>query len=182
MMCTELNDRILWFDGTMSVKPTDYLKYASKSDASKVYVTSTNDDIDQFNSMAVGDDQILVKTKMLPLNKKWNIPDEYKNLNVFNYIIQKFEQTAKTDELSDSEYFDRLDRLAVEYKHFTRSKLNQLLRTLIYVINTFEREDVVWGPGRGSSVSSYLLYVIGIHDVDSVRFGLNITDFLRDIE
>ncbi|MFY0658081.1 MAG: hypothetical protein JXR12_15190 [Neptunomonas phycophila] len=181
-MKTKLADRTLWFDGTMSVKPNKYLDYASKVEAGKLFVTEINDEIEQFNTMAVGDEQILTKTQMLPYSKKWNIPAEYKELNVFEYIVQKFEKTAELDDLSEDEFDERLTRLTAEYKHFQKKKLVPLLRTLIYVINTFEREKVVWGPGRGSSVSSYLLYVIGVHDVDSVLFGLNITDFLRDIE
>lgn len=181
-MKTELADRTLWFDGTISVKPNNYLNFASKVEAGKLFVTELNDDIEQFNMMAVGDDVIDIKTQMLPLDKKWNIPSDYRELNVFEYIAQKFEKVAEQDELSDDEFDERLARLTTEFKHFKKKKLIPLLRTLIYVINTFEREKVVWGPGRGSSVSSYLLYVIGVHDVDSVLFGLDITDFLRDIE
>jgi DNA polymerase III alpha subunit len=38
----------------------------------------------------------------------------------------------------------------------------------------------VWGIGRGSSVSSYVLYVLGVHDVDSYAYDLDIGDFLHD--
>jgi len=33
--------------------------------------------------------------------------------------------------------------------------------------------------GRGSSVSSYILYLIGIHRVDSLRYGFSISDYLK---
>ena len=181
-MNTQLPDRTLWFDGTISVKPSRFLEYASKVDSSKLFVDEITPDIKQYNSMAVGDDRISIKTQMLPLNKQWNIPLEYKNINVLDYIVDKFEKVAVQDGLSDSEADERLTRVVTEYSHFSKRKLVPLLRTLIYVINTFERKKIVWGPGRGSSVSSYLLYVMGVHDVDSVLFGLNITDFLRDIE
>lgn len=180
-MNTELADRMVWFDGTISVKPNQILDFTGKVKSENLFVTELTDDIRQYNKMAV-DKPIEVKSQMLPLNKKWNIPDEYRSLDVFDFVAKKFEQVAENDELSEEEFNDRLERLAIEYKHFKKRKLIPLLRTLIYVINTFEREKVVWGPGRGSSVSSYLLYVIGVHDVDSVFFGLNITDFLRDIE
>ena len=39
---------------------------------------------------------------------------------------------------------------------------------------------IVWGVGRGSSVSSYILYLLGVHKVNSIKYGLNITDFLID--
>lgn len=181
MMNTELADRTVWFDGTISVKPNRILDFAGKVKPENLFVTELTDDIRQYNKMAV-DAPIEVKTQMLPFDKRWAIPDEYSSLDVFAFVVNKFEQVAENDELSDDEFDERIERLAIEYKHFKKRKLIPLLRTLIYVINTFEHEKVVWGPGRGSSVSSYLLYVIGVHDVDSVFFGLNITDFLRDIE
>ena len=38
---------------------------------------------------------------------------------------------------------------------------------------------VIWGVGRGSSVASYVLYLIGIHKVDSMYYDLPINEFLR---
>ena len=60
--------------------------------------------------------------------------------------------------------------------------LIDILRTLIFVINTLIENNIVWGVGRGSSVSSYVLYLIGVHDVDSFQYGLNIEEFLRTEE
>jgi DNA polymerase III alpha subunit len=40
-------------------------------------------------------------------------------------------------------------------------------------------KDIVWGVGRGSSVASYVLYLIGVHKIDSLFFDLDIEDFLR---
>ncbi len=39
--------------------------------------------------------------------------------------------------------------------------------------------EVIWGVGRGSSVASYVLYLIGIHKVDSMYYDLPINEFLR---
>jgi DNA polymerase III alpha subunit len=54
-----------------------------------------------------------------------------------------------------------------------------ILRAITYVINTLQDKNIVWGVGRGSSVSSYVLYILGVHDVDSVKYNLDIADFLR---
>ena len=181
-MKTVLNNREVWFDGSVSVKPTQVLDYVSKVPSGKLHVTKLNDDVIGYNNMVASKEELNVKSELGILDRKWNLPQEYNEINVFQYIIDKFEKTAIQDELSDSEFDERLTRVSTEYKHFKKKKLIPLLRTLIYVINTFERKKIVWGPGRGSSVSSYMLYVLGVHDVDSVLFGLNITDFLRDIE
>jgi DNA polymerase III alpha subunit len=39
--------------------------------------------------------------------------------------------------------------------------------------------NIVWGVGRGSSVSSYVLYLLGVHRVNSLYYDLDIHEFLR---
>ena len=48
-----------------------------------------------------------------------------------------------------------------------------------YIIDTLRENNIVWGVGRGSSVSSYMLYLIGVHKVDSIKYNLNINEFIR---
>jgi DNA polymerase III alpha subunit len=55
-----------------------------------------------------------------------------------------------------------------------------LLRTLIFIVDRMKAQRVVWGVGRGSSCSSYLLYLIGLHNVDPVKYDVSIRDFIRD--
>jgi DNA polymerase III alpha subunit len=40
--------------------------------------------------------------------------------------------------------------------------------------------DIIWGVGRGSSVASYVLYIIGIHRINSIQYDLDYKEFLRD--
>ena len=39
--------------------------------------------------------------------------------------------------------------------------------------------NVVIGLGRGSSVSSFVLYKLGIHKVNSMFYDLDVEEFLR---
>ena len=39
--------------------------------------------------------------------------------------------------------------------------------------------NIVWGVGRGSSVASYVLFLIGIHKVNSLKYNLDIKEFLK---
>jgi DNA polymerase III alpha subunit len=50
---------------------------------------------------------------------------------------------------------------------------------LIYIIDTMRKNNIVWGVGRGSSVASYILYLLGVHKVDSVKYNLHIEEFLK---
>jgi DNA polymerase III alpha subunit len=54
-----------------------------------------------------------------------------------------------------------------------------VLTTMKYVVDTLRANNIVWGVGRGSSVSSYVLYLIGIHKIDSVKYDLPIDEFFK---
>ena len=54
-----------------------------------------------------------------------------------------------------------------------------LLKYMVYLVDFMRENDIVWGVGRGSSVSSYVLYLIGVHKVDSVQFDLDYHEFMR---
>ena len=54
-----------------------------------------------------------------------------------------------------------------------------MLRILIYIIETMRKHKLVWGVGRGSSVASYVLYLLGVHKVNSLKHNLDIKEFLK---
>jgi hypothetical protein len=54
-----------------------------------------------------------------------------------------------------------------------------LLCYIKYMVDTFRANNIVWGLGRGSSVASYVLYLIGVHKIDSIYYDLPITEFLK---
>ena len=55
-----------------------------------------------------------------------------------------------------------------------------LLSYLKYLVDTMRENNIVWGVGRGSSVASYVLYLIGIHKIDSIKYNLDIHEFLKE--
>tara|TARA_B100001057_G_scaffold491080_1_gene580588 strand:+ start:2248 stop:2787 length:540 start_codon:yes stop_codon:yes gene_type:complete len=102
------------------------------------------------------------------LQSDWYMPDEYKNMDVIDHI----KVLAKTDE--------EKKRVDEELELYVKYSLLNVLRFLVYLIDTMRKNDIVWGVGRGSSVSSYVLYLLGVHKVDSIKYDLDITDFLKD--
>lgn len=102
------------------------------------------------------------------LQSDWYMPDEYKNINVTDYI----KSLATTDE--------EKQRVDEELQLYVKYNLLNVLKFLVYLISVMREHDIVWGVGRGSSVSSYVLYLLGVHKVDSIKYGLNINDFLKD--
>ncbi|PPD53417.1 MAG: hypothetical protein CTY12_04875 [Methylotenera sp.] len=98
--------------------------------------------------------------------------------DVYGYVMDKHMEL--TQGMSTHDITLRDERLAYELTKFQDMKLTGVLRAIIYIINTLTIRNQVWGVGRGSSVSSYVLYVIGAHDVDSFAYELDINDFLHE--
>ena len=98
----------------------------------------------------------------------WNIPDNYKNIDVGEFVKSKNKLNS-----------DQLKRIDSELKEFEKRNLTDLLRFLIYMVDVLRSNNIVYGVGRGSSVASYVLFLIGIHRIDSYKFNLDIKEFLK---
>lgn len=173
---TGLRDRILWFDGASSFKASDLQKTIQRYDIR--YVDDLTAEVQEYNKYVQKDQKIGVKTECAPLSRAWSLPQEYTSLNIIDYVFNKHDELVAG--MSPAEIEARERRLTVELLALDARNLNDVVRALIYVINTLTNHNVVWGVGRGSSVSSYVMYVIGVHDVDSYEYDLNIDDFLHD--
>lgn len=99
--------------------------------------------------------------------QNWFMPDKYKELDVVAYILDR--------PLSDSE----INRVEEELVAFHERGMFDLLRYMIYLVDAMRENNIVWGVGRGSSVASYVLYIIGIHRINSMQYKLDWREFLR---
>lgn len=186
-MKTVLNDRTLWYDGDSTVDEESIVRFLlSGKDISGLCVNEITAEIKRYNDLVPENKRIGVKEKVnTNFDTAWNIPDKYKTLDLEEYILDLFDSEMSVrgwvldDKQHDVEAKKRIERVAMEINLFKNNELYDLLRTIIYIINTLREKDVVWGVGRGSSVSSYILYLIGVHDVDSVEFELDISDFIH---
>ena len=50
---------------------------------------------------------------------------------------------------------------------------------MMYFVELMRENDVVMGVGRGSSVDSYVLYLLGVHKIDSIKYNLDYREFFR---
>jgi DNA polymerase III alpha subunit len=102
------------------------------------------------------------------LQSDWYMPSNYKNMDIEEHVRNLAKDTNEKI---------RVEEELILYKKFA---ILDVLRFLVYLIDTMRENKIVWGVGRGSSVSSYILYLLGVHKVNSIKYGLNITDFLKD--
>ncbi len=148
-------------------KPIDNLKVNDKRiDLYNTVISDLNIDWPEIKKLSKID--ISVKDYDTALQSDWYMPDEYKKLDVVSHI----KSLAKSDE--------EIKRVDTELELYVKYDLLNVLRFLVYLIKIMRDNNIVWGVGRGSSVSSYVLYLIGIHKVNSIKYGLDIGEFLKD--
>ena len=98
----------------------------------------------------------------------WFMPADYKELDIETWIL---EQCPPWD--------PQHARVTEELEAYKARNMLDLLRWLKYFVDTCEKEGIVWGIGRGSSVASYVLYLLGVHSIDSIKYNLDWREFLR---
>ncbi len=97
----------------------------------------------------------------------WLMPDLYKNLDIAEYVLGLCESEAA------------LQRVGEELLLYQARDLFDLLRYLKFLVDIMKQNNLIWGVGRGSSVASYVLYLLEIHRIDSLHYNLDIAEFLR---
>lgn len=99
--------------------------------------------------------------------QNWHMPQEYKTLDIAAHVLGLCGNEAE------------LQRCGAELMLFQERGLFDLLRYLKYLVDAMRANDIIWGVGRGSSVSSFVLYKLGVHRIDSLYYNLDVTEFLR---
>lgn len=134
-------------------------------------VAFAEDVVKQFNSNATDLELEPISTESL-ISKEFNIPQHYKEIDVEEYIRGLVPTSGDSAEAVKA-------RVEMELAEFKARNLYPILQLMIYIIDTMRKSNLVWGIGRGSSVASYVLYLIGVHKVDSVKYKLDIKEFLK---
>ena len=126
----------------------------------------------QFNQFAK---ELDIESLILEANwsQEFNIPQHYKEIDVEEYVKGLIHGVGGTD---NAEASQRVDTELALYK---ARNLYPILQLMIYIVDTMRKNNLVWGVGRGSSVASYVLFLIGIHKIDSIKYNLNIEEFLK---
>jgi len=97
----------------------------------------------------------------------WLMPEKYKDMDIAKFVLDQ----CKTEE--------ELQRAGKELLMFQDRDMFTLLKYLKYLVDTMKSHNILYGVGRGSSVSSFVLYIIGIHRINSLYYDLDIEEFLK---
>ena len=165
-MKTFLKDRILWWDGITQVTPDRLGEMLIKGmKPSDLAVTEMSEDVSRFNWLS--DILILEKDDIKDFQIEWKKND----IDLDRVVTDLIESEASEE---------RINRLVYEYSLFIENDLEDLLKTIIYIIQVLTENNVMWGVGRGSSCASYLLYRIGLHEVDPIKYDIPISEFFKE--
>jgi DNA polymerase III alpha subunit len=102
------------------------------------------------------------------LQSEWFMPNSYKQFDIEKFLIAQCpdKPEAKTRVIEELNKFKELGHL-------------NLLKFLHFLVTFMKENKIVWGVGRGSSVASYVLYLLGIHKIDSIQYRLDWKEFIR---
>jgi DNA polymerase III alpha subunit len=146
-----------------------------------------------------------IDTKLLPLSKTelskylqscklCNVDSKFQPLTEINLTVEDFDKICQNDWFITNEYteFDikswlleqcqtdeEYQRILLEIEEFEKFKMMFILNLSKFLVDTFRKNQIVWGVGRGSSVASYCLYLIGLHKINSIKYNLDINEFLK---
>jgi DNA polymerase III alpha subunit len=98
---------------------------------------------------------------------QWYMPEEYHNMDIAKWVLDQC-----NDEVE-------LQRAGEELLLFQDRGMFPLLKYLKYLVDTMRKHNIVWGVGRGSSVASFILFLVGIHRINSLYYDLSIDEFLK---
>jgi DNA polymerase III alpha subunit len=118
----------------------------------------------QFNNQL---DQISIEDFDQALQSDWFMPPEYREFDIAEYCISRCTSDVQ------------VERVKAEITAYKDRGMIPLLQWIKHFVDTCTENNIVWGVGRGSSVASFVLFLLGVHQVDSVKYNLDWQEFLR---
>lgn len=97
----------------------------------------------------------------------WFTPEPWQSIDLRNWCLAKCSNTQETD------------RVNYEIDEFEKRNMIPIMKHLIYCVDKWRENQIVWGVGRGSSVSSFVLFLIGVNRINPLEFDLNISEWLK---
>jgi DNA polymerase III alpha subunit len=101
------------------------------------------------------------------MRSKWHMPAKYRELDIAKWLLEQ------------CKHEEEIQRVGEELLLYQKRGQFQLLQYMKYLVDLMREHNIVWGVGRGSSVSSFVLFLIGIHRINSIYYGLDVEEFLK---
>lgn len=170
----QLNNRIIDGEGNVVYFTPAIMEMLYRDSIPSEMLLYPLDDIDVelFNKFAYENfDEVSIKlpTKLKTHDERknhWFYPPSYDDINLETY----FTNISKDNDL---------DRIKQELQLYKEKSMEKFLRFCIYLADNIKENGWVVGVGRGSSVCSYLLFLLQINLVNPIEYSLDIKEFLK---
>lgn len=179
----ELRKYRLYFDGTVEAHDPEktYELLLQGLTPEQVTTNKTTEDIRQHNQLV---DDNASKIRLSKQNEEielaftptdYQIPVEYLTLDLTQFVQDKLDAIPMTT-TQKSQAQSRVDR---ELEEISKRKIELLFKTVIYVVDMFNKNNVVYGVGRGSSCACYILFLLGLNLVNPLRYNIPVEEFFH---
>lgn len=176
-MKTQLKDRVLWYDGTNEASAS-MVPVLLMAGVPINRIISTGPEVDQFNHLSMDETIRSTKEDISDPDFTWKIPDEYHLIDINAFLKQKLDDFLEVNPKASK--IDYEFRLKAELDEIHNRDMTMMIKTIIYVVETLAANREVWGVGRGSSCASLVLFLIGLHKVDPVKYSIPMMEFFHD--
>jgi len=171
----DLGNRIIHDDGTVVCKQDAIIEllYAGH-DVSNVLCDNLDDDVEWKHANKICDTTIQGLTYVdAPIYNDvdwfqyWLTPEPYASIDLKEWSLSK----CKTQQ--------EIDRVLLEVDELQNRNMVPVMRHLIYCVDVWRKHNMFWGVGRGSSVCSFVLYLIGINRINPLEYDLDLKEWLK---
>ena len=97
----------------------------------------------------------------------WFTPESYANIDLKAWCLDKCNTDAERD------------RVELEIAEFSQRNMITAITHMIYCVDIWRSNNILWGVGRGSSVASFVLYLIGITRLNPLKYNLDLNEWLK---
>jgi DNA polymerase III alpha subunit len=179
---TELNDRTLRFDGISVLDPEMVEHFLLRGmKPNQMRVLELTPELETFNENVPPDERLSTEIFEEPqFEVSWELPPKYLELDVEQHVLAVFGERLPELAYDATQTETAITRVARELEEYERRGLTDLLRTIIYTLDRFKETNQVFGVGRGSSCASFVLFLLGLHVVDSIKYDVPLEEFFHD--
>jgi len=165
--------------GLLRASDKDIVDILYSNDASKLFnvLCEPSEDVEKFNEIQFNKDLPGLKLYMSLdidvlmfdeiLQTEWLMPTKYKEFDVYDYLLNKCQSQQEVDRLNE------------EFEVYINLNFLNVLKYVKFLVDLMREHNILWGVGRGSSVSSFVLYLLELHKINPIKYELDWREFLR---
>ena len=173
----------IYFDGTVEAhnpeKTHELLLLGLKP--SQVSTKEMTEDLNLHNSLIDSPEEMIVLSKGVDqiaagiTPELYRIPNEYLSIDLKEFTLSKYSDSLSGEPKSQI----AVERINTELEEIQKRGIENLFRTIIFVVDEFKKHNIVFGVGRGSSCACYILFLLGLNLVNPLKYDIPVDEFFH---